>query len=681
MNKNQTFIKCIISSAISTLIMYLFSVSPLNLWTSKIFGSTNLPSMAIAVGTFFIFFFILRNIKLNIPLPVITLSFILFSLFLAISYILERKIFAYDAVPGIEAEIPMVIQAVVILLVCIFICYFFRKHPSCLTILNRKLKTKKGICFQVFILFLLIGFTVFKQYNPNFLYRAKSNPYHHLHAYTNSIYNVFWGQPFTETITSVYGHYAFFYLPLLKIVYRLGFHNLINDFFVINIMLILCALMNYAIVLYRSTGNRFIRLLGTIAIFYFTSSRFFTISYPQLYAHRPFVLSIVLLLLSRWYRTKRKKLISVTGYLICVLIIIWSTECGIISAITWAALHICYIMQSKLSKKWLMIPVQLLLIPASFFAAVLICGLMNVMIGGNMIPVSDFLFPLNNSGYMKGILEYPLAAFPSAWISIMIMLFTFLGFGAKDIIIFSQNGKESKQSAVCFAAAVLGLGSISYAINRPSYSNFFIILPLAAIFISIIADSGSKQLEYIIINNGNSAEYAFSEDPNSPLQLDTPVTGPVPNRYNKKMSPNELIKGFSSAVSLLVLIFLGLSCTANMPYMLKESDNFKNTKQITEICKSILKYKEEDTLAMGNPMTLFYAYLGLDPGVYYMDTADMLIDKKYTDSIVETTKKLNNSMFVDTDLRFDYLSEEFLSSHQVYKIEIDSYRFYFFTPK
>ena len=155
MNNNQTFIKCIISSAISTLIMYLFSVSPLNLWTNKIFGSTNLPSMAIAIGTFFIFFFILRNIKLKIPLPVITLSFILFSLFLAISYILERKIFAYDAVPGIEAEIPMVIQAVVILLVCIFICYFFRKHPSCLTILNRKLKTKKGICFQVFILFLL----------------------------------------------------------------------------------------------------------------------------------------------------------------------------------------------------------------------------------------------------------------------------------------------------------------------------------------------------------------------------------------------------------------------------------------------------------------------------------------------------------------------------------------------
>ena len=651
MNKNQTFIKCIISSAISTLIMYLFSVSPLNLWTSKIFGSTNLPSMAIAVGSFFIFFFILRNIILKIQLPVITLSFILFSLFLAISYILEKNFFAYEVVPGIEAEIPMVIQAVIIMLVCIFMYYLCRKYPTWLAVLNRKLKTKNGICFQLFILFLLIAFTAFKQYNPNFLYEINSNPYHHLHAYTNSIYNVFWGQPFTETITSVYGHYAFFYLPLLKIVYKLGLHNLIKAFMVLNIVLIICSLMIYVLVLYRNTENRFIRLLGTIAIFYFTSSRFFTISYPQLYAHRTFAFSIILLLLSQWSRTKRKKLISVTGYLICVLIIIWSTECGIISAITWAALHICYIMQSKFSKKWLLIAVHLLLIPAALFAAVFICGIMNVMIGGNMISVSDFLFPLNNTGYMKDILEAPLTSFPSAWISIMILLLTFLGFGAKDIRIFSQNSKKSKQSAVCFAAAVLGLGTITYAINRPSYSNFFIILPLAAVFISIIADSGSKQLEYTIINN-------------------------------KNITQNKLIKGYSSAVSLLVLVFLALSCAANMPYKLKESVYSKNTKQITEICNSILDNRDKDSLALGNPIALFYAYLGLDPGVYYMDTSDLKIDKKFSNAINDLSKNMNdNSVFVSQIIRFnDYLSEDFLSSHTFDLLTFDDIKIYFFKP-
>ena len=652
MKENQTLIKCTITAIISTFIMYLTSVSTFSPLVKQIFGSTNIPSMAISIASSLFLLFIFRKTKFKLPSLFITSGFSVLSLFLLISFIMERKIHAYEFLHSIESEISAFLLAIIVLLAGAFFALLCKQKPLWIYELNQKLRTKKGLFFILAVLILLIGISAYNQYNPNFLYRdekAPGNPYFHLHAYTNSIFNLFWGQPFTETITSVYGHYGFFYYPLMKTAYKLGFHNLIKDFMFINMALVVCTLLNSICVLIRNSKNRFIQLLGITAICYFTSSRITPI-YPQLYPHRTFCFSVMLLLLSLWYHSQKRQIVTAVGYFISVLMIIWSTECGIFSVITWAALHVCSIMQSKMTKKWFLIPVHFSLIPLCLITAVLFSGAMNVWMGGKMISLKDFLFPLLTKSYMHDLLEYPLSTFPSAWMSIMILLIAFLGYGVKDIVFYTSEAKRSDQSAVCFAAAVLGLTFFTYAINRPVYSNFFIILPLAPIFISIIAD---KYLKYL---------------------------NAVFNKENLK-SQKDLIKGCSALVCTFVLIILSVSSIVNIPYKLDDSAKYKDTSQIDEICKLIRSTGKEHTPGIGNPVALFYAYLGIDPEIYYMDTADFIIDDKFPEFLAESTKSLTDkSVFVSLELRFDFLPEEFLSSHTVNLISVNDNKIYFFEP-
>ena len=642
--KNQTIIKSIIISVVSVLFFYLCTVSFLKPLITKVFTSTNLSSYALSIIFFLILFILSGKINITLSKNLISAGFLLISILLLISCSLEIRDVKY---PIIEFSFPtyVFLAAIIFLFLVVSIIFFNEK-------LNKRwhdgLNRFTGIITWV-LASALIAVSAYNQYNLNFF---RYFDHHHLHAYLNSILNVYHGQPFTETITSIYGHYGFFYYPFLKIAYHFGAHNIYKVYMLLSSLLTVCILLIWIRILCWNIKSPLLLLTGIFTICHINAARIVFL-FHQLYPHRALPVAVTALLISLWFRSKGKRRfwITICGYVTGIMLISWNTECGIVSVISWAALHICSAFQSKAKKNIMEILIHLSAIPLTFCAAVVFCGLINCMFGGEMISVRDFLFPLLNTGLMIEFHELPLPPYPSAWMFILLLIFAFLGYGLKDTIFCTAAGIKSDRTAACFALAVLGLGALSYPINRPAYTEFYIILPIAGLLMSITADSFWKDI-------------------------------PVISKPSAASSANQLLRGYLAYLSFFILFLLTISTIINIPHKLNEYKRYKDTEKIDTLAAWIIDINNDKALAIGNTASFIYAYLGRDPGFYYMDTSDYIINPISREELIENLKYLDGeSVFTANDVQYD-LPQEFLDTHWEYSmIKIDNFPMYYWVPK
>lgn len=559
-----------------------------------------------------------------------------FSIFLLISLAMEKRGIYY---PPVEFTVStsLLISIVTISFICFCFLLSNEKAVIWLSKIDKNIPYKSKKLFLILIAALLICISAYNQYNMDFFTYFD---YYHLHAYFNSISNVFWGQPFTKTITSIYGHYAFFFYPFLKIAYHLGAHNIYKSYMLISSGLIVLTLLIWIRILSWNIRNSFILLMGIFAVCHINAARLVYLTH-QLYPHRSFPIAVTSLMIAFWYRSpdKNRARITILGYFISLLLVIWSTEFGFFSLVTWAVLQICSAFQTKQSKLFRTFFIHIAAIPIVFFSAVLICGVINVLFGGDMLSVVDFMFPLLEKSQMVESHEMALPSFPSAWMSIIFLLLSFLGFGLKDTYIYSANCNKNNQTAACFSISVLGLGTMSYPINRPTYIDFYLILPLAALLISVLADS---------------------------FLLNIPV---VFRRITEK-NKNQVLQGSFSVLSIFVLFYLMVSTIINIPYKLtKYDERCKSTDKVDEAINWMTNIENSrDALSIGHITNFLYAYLGRDPGFYHMDTSDFTINPASRYEIIEKAKYLEGlSVFISNDINYD-LPKEFTDTHWEYSM-------------
>ena len=643
--KDRAIFACIIASVISVAFLYLCTDSVLKPVIIKTFNSTNMPSYALSIVFFLL---LLSKINFSLPKQLISAGFLLVSFLLLASCALEIRDVKY---PIIEFSIPTYVLIAIIL--CLFllvsICLGNEKINSRLLHFYQNGFHKYFSFITYACTFILIAVSAYNQYNLDFF---KFFDHYHLHAYLNSILNVFHGQPFTETITSIYGHYAFFYYPFLKAAYHFGAHNIYKVYMLSSSLLSVCILLIWIRILYWNVKNPLLLLAGIFTVCHINAARIVYL-FHQLYPHRALPVALTALLLSLWFRSKGKRRLFVTicGYITGTLLIIWNTEYGIFSVVSWAALHICSAFQSKSKKNILGILIHFTAIPLTFCAAVVFCGLINCMFGGEMIPVRDFLFPLLNPGHMVGYHELPLPPQPSAWMFILMLVFAFLGYGLKDTIFCNADGKRSDQTAACFALAVLGLGSLSYPINRPAYTEFYIILPVAGLLMAITAQSFWQKMHLIF-------------------------------RPTRENTAGGLLRGYIGFLSFFILVLLTLSTIINIPHKINEYKRYKNTENIDSVVEWMDSQDDDHALAIGNTAGFFYAYLGRDPRFYYMDTSNYHINEKSYEELIENMKYLEGqSVFTANDVQYD-LPQEFLDTHWEYSMtKIGTFSMYYWLPK
>lgn len=585
-------------------LLWLMAAGPLREPMLRRFGAVNLIALALAVAVFLLLLLLLRPAqrwavperlgagkgRLGLGLAAC------FALFLLLSVGNETHVFDAMAKRTFLHRYPLWLQCAVILL-CAAVCLRLVRGSRVLEADGaREDRTER------LVLVLLAGLVAYAAYTPN-VFNASSGNLYHFHAYFNSIYQLFHGRAFHSGMTSIYGHYAFFFLPLRAALRCVGVHNEVRI-----VILALAALQGLSVLLYGYAlrvflKNRFVRLLSLAAVCAAPLSLESGV-YVQTFPHRTFPYAVMAALLALWYQrgarpgAKRRGLCA-AGYAFCALAVVWSTECGVVCALTWAALHCCSAIQEKGLRPWARVPAHLAAAAASAAGGYALTCCLNLLAGGGWIPVREFLFPMMTEQYMTGFLEVPLPAGPAAWMPITAALLFFLGLGVSGTALYSAQPQKSPASAVCFALAVLGLGTLTYAFNRPAYGNFYTMLPLTALLMGLQVQLALPHLRAL-------------------LQSDAPARRALPFAQG--------LAGGLGAVALSVLMLLGLYAWANYGAAQEKRQPFRDEYSM-ECLRAFLSETapRERFTAVGRGALEICASMGWDNGLPAMDYSDITI--------------------------------------------------------
>ncbi|MGI6010754.1 MAG: hypothetical protein ACOX8H_04540 [Ruminococcus sp.] len=453
----------------------------------------------------------------------------------------------------------------------------------------------------------LIGYTF---YTPNVFGRYDVADTAHGHAYFNSIYNVYHGSAYTETTTSIYGHYGLFYKLPMKI---LGGN--FTDFILLTACIgALCFLCSF-LALHLMIKNSIVRLIGCLAMtFPILSMR--GGYYWQLWPHRILFASLMTLFAAFCIHFQKLNRITwFTGYLICLLGIVWNTESGIFCAAAWAGLWLLlYFSGERRSLTSLLKHIlwQFAGILFSFFGAFGAVNLYNILQDSAANSLKEFLFPLMSSSYMTDLLRLDLPLYPAAYMMVLLLFLIGIGWGISHMKWCRINTGTSSCPPLplfCFFLSVLSLGQITYFINRPAYHNLDICHIPAVILMCILADLGLPLLRSRL--TGNSSRDSFSQ-------------------------------AAKKAFSLLSLCVLPLLCAGTILQYSYNTDikkNYHNLAEFQDFANTIAAEIPPHTYGFGVSVAEVYSLLGWSTNCYTLDFTDLSVRPQTADYIIEDIKE------------------------------------------
>ena len=347
----------------------------------------------------------------------------------------------------------------------------------------RKEERQRGnlLCYGIYLL--VSAAAGYSLYMPNDL---QADPLHG-HAYYTSIYSVVHGRAFDDLFTSIYGHYAILLRWPVKII---GNGN-IKDAALLTALLGGLGTFLVLWAIHQNIRDNKIRILAALAIgFPVIGTRLN--NYWQVQPHRVLFTCIFLFygVVYNKYKFKGAKLL---GYILATLAIVWNTETGLVCAAAWAA-FLCYEYTNEndffRGKTLLFLLIQILAAAATFFGAVVFVGVYNLIHGGSLNSLSTFLYPLLTKEYMDGFLRIDLPNFISAYMLVLALFLMGMVWSLAHHRIFrkDQAVKGEADRAFIFLASVLGLGQITYFMNRAVYYNLDLIHVVVVALLCVFLD-------------------------------------------------------------------------------------------------------------------------------------------------------------------------------------------------
>lgn len=342
-------------------------------------------------------------------------------------------------------------------------------------------------CIAVFLCGLFL-------YVPN-LFGSDS---YHITASNQSIYNVAFNIPFSKVTTGIYGHYAIFFWPFLKL-----FGHRADT---VALMIAAVAIVTEALALYvidHVLSRPFLKIIAAIASVMPIVSIYNRVYYQ---VHPLRTLPPVLLLAYCVFFSKRKNASTakfiIYGYLLCSLCIVWVTDIGAITTIAFSIFTCVSALRKYLLCSKQVMRIVLICIAGCFmsvFGMILIINFYNVIIaGGNLIFRSCF-FPFigGNIGEnsFSQYLMIPLQWGNFSWIWVLALFFTGIMISIRKTSLLENSTSDEPlllpDSILCFSS-VIALGQVMYYLNRSVYWNLTIIIAEAVICMSILIEKGTN---------------------------------------------------------------------------------------------------------------------------------------------------------------------------------------------
>ena len=416
-------------------------------------------------------------------------------------------------------------------------------------------------------------------YSPN-VYNDGFGSMYHMHAYTNSIINVLQGIPYSDYNISIYGHYALLFFVPVKILHFWG----LSEIQAILCIIALCGFITFYCQYYLMSEfikNDGVWMLSVLANTVISTQIYKVGQYYQVLPHR--ILFPAMTLALAWYVSKKRKHKEIM-WLICVLSIIWNFEIGIICSCAWTVMD--YILSANKKIDLVQMCKELVGFGFSVFLAYgLVCGV-NIVMGGKMLTIKQYIYPIGSSVYSIEALELTLPGIYAGYIlEIIVFLSAILYVCTKFFI-----EKIQKEDALVCMIAVMGVGVLTYYMNRAAYCNIAISHIEWMILLGILCDKGMKaQLSFDLVKK-----------------------------------PMETITYLIQKSTLFVLVILLLASVSSIGIILPSRiDNAWNMDSVNGLIENIKQDVPKDTFAFGYGVPELYSMLEWQCGLNTIDWSDM----------------------------------------------------------
>lgn len=437
---------------------------------------------------------------------------------------------------------------------------------------------------------LIIGLGGFLNYFLNYL----SVDYFHGSAVFNSVYNVMHGVPYAEISNSVYGNYALLLAIPMKILGNGEYFDLSR---IMCLLTMICIALSIYVI-HNLIERKEVRVLCVTALLWVYIFR--KTNYWQLYPMRvlcPMLLLAWMVFLNKEegsVKRSRQYVFYGITYLILSLSIVWNKESGVVCLIGYLVFSFSKGLTTHFTKKehkiWGTL-LECLIMLTTVFAAFMMVGVYNLTVAGKWITWQDFFFPLFTKRYMVDSLMLELQKGIWPW---MAVAFLFLGMVCRLGIRILRREEIDPNEYVHGAAAVIGLGLMTYFINRATYMNLTICY-----YEAVICIGGVLQ-------------------------------------YMERKDYGAIVAGFMRSMSMMVLVALIIGEVLHLGIALYNDRGFSR-QQILELRDQIREDAEADTYAFGINIPELYSLLGWETRSYTTDwadvfiTRDVILDKIYHD--------------------------------------------------
>ena len=458
-------------------------------------------------------------------------------------------------------------------------------------LINVELSKIKGIALT-FAALISIIFTLTAFYTPSLM----MNDYQRVHngEVFTQIYNLCMEEPYGRTQYGIYGHYGIFYYFVFKII---GLE--INSFIILQMCLGGVAIILSVYVIYRRVNNTIIAVCSCflLCILWGANFSYSTVTYQALVREWPLIVMdafVVLVGKRGLLKNKRRTYAVLAGYFISALNIIWNTEMGIVSAITWA--FTCVLINKDRSENIVKNKVVIFAkgsminvagICASFMGAFLLANVFNVCVmQGHLFSISTFLIPfISSSPFMTESLVLPLAGGNVPWIWVLLMGVVVLSPSISNAFTDASNDEYVVDGAI----AVTMLGGMVYFVNRPAIGCLYVVAIQGAILLGILFDR--------IIEARNCIRYA------------------VDYGHENRVKENIM----KSVVFFIAIIMSGLLVITVLRIYEVRSNNAVLDYSAEDLLSVIRDSITRDTPAVGLGTSIIYASLGWDTGYHLAD--------------------------------------------------------------
>ena len=610
------------------------------------FGQVNLILFFLSILLYSVVFIISYNIfnrkedrrLFQAPKRNFLISFIIVGIinaaFLMLQFINANQVFASVSDSYIWHEIP--IALIIVALVSFFAAFLsITNRVNAFSSDNSK---RSNIIFWAFgiVIALIAGFA---NYYPNL-------SSYHFDAYYTSVYNVSHGTPYSDIFGSIYGHYAIFFVPVFSLARLLGAKNMLAVFALCMavITFIVYVLVTYSISIF--VKNKSIRFLGVCAMAFTLIAMRGEEVYYQVNPHRTITIAITMALIAFAVKYPNKmKLITGIGFALCALMIVWSTEMGLIATATWIAFLISLELQKIKLKSfisWGKMGLYFVFGALSFLAAWGVVDLYNILNGGNLLTFKGFMHPYLARIDVIETLTVPLNNITTSWIFVLFLFLYFLGKGIFSTKLCNRVLDTNPVKAAQLAVSLLGLGSMTYFINRPAYYNLDIILSVAVLLLCIMAQEALPYIKALFNRN---------------------------DRLNYSVRHGVAV-GFGMT-ALFALFTLSLGTFVNMSSNLEAKEDYRQKASLIEVAKQVSENVPADTKAWGITIPEVYTLLDWDMELYCADYEDMYFYPNADRYIGEQLKSMKNEAFLTTDSSMEHFRElpeayeAFFESHYI----------------